>query len=269
MSRSRPLSIRRFMLRMYWLVQKAVVPLLKSSQWAYYEKVHRDALGSVWLDIGCGHNVFGNWMVKEQDDVIRRSRMIVGIDLDFPGLCRHAGIHNRCMADSTILPFRDESFDLVTANMVMEHVSEPAEILLEVRRVLKPGGRFIFHTPNKWGYPIMAARCLPEWLKKVMVKVLEGRSPEDVFPTLYKLNCAGDIYRSASSTGLEVNEIDSVCSGAATAILGPFAIFELLLLRLLQTEAFRKYRNSLVTVLIKPACLTEGRIRSEETAGYH
>ena len=45
------------------------------------------------------------------------------------------------------LPFEDNSFDLVWASEVMEHVGDTARWLSEVRRVLTPGGRLLVTTP--------------------------------------------------------------------------------------------------------------------------
>ena len=39
-----------------------------------------------------------------------------------------------------VLPFPDDSFDLVTCNDGMEHLHTPEHIILEIKRVLKPGG---------------------------------------------------------------------------------------------------------------------------------
>jgi SAM-dependent methyltransferase len=44
-------------------------------------------------------------------------------------------------------PFDGDSFDLVIANHVMEHVEDDGLALSEVRRVLKPGGYAILQTP--------------------------------------------------------------------------------------------------------------------------
>jgi SAM-dependent methyltransferase len=46
--------------------------------------------------------------------------------------------------------FADDSVDLVVSFETVEHLREPASFLKEVRRVLKPGGRFICSVPNLW-----------------------------------------------------------------------------------------------------------------------
>jgi ubiquinone/menaquinone biosynthesis C-methylase UbiE len=43
------------------------------------------------------------------------------------------------------LDFPDESFDTVTASLVFCSVTDPQRALAEVHRVLRPGGRFLFH----------------------------------------------------------------------------------------------------------------------------
>ncbi len=47
------------------------------------------------------------------------------------------------------LPFAAEFFDYVTLLAVIEHIDEPAALLGEIHRVLKPGGRLIFTTPRR------------------------------------------------------------------------------------------------------------------------
>lgn len=46
-------------------------------------------------------------------------------------------------ADVTALPYDDESFDVVTAGFGIRNVAEVGRGLEEVRRVLRPGGRFV------------------------------------------------------------------------------------------------------------------------------
>lgn len=46
------------------------------------------------------------------------------------------------------LPFADGSFDCVISFQVIEHIRRDADLVREVHRVLRPGGRFILTTPN-------------------------------------------------------------------------------------------------------------------------
>ncbi|MBC7539473.1 MAG: methyltransferase domain-containing protein, partial [Bacteriovorax sp.] len=45
------------------------------------------------------------------------------------------------------LPFDDNSFDVITCMDVIEHLENPQFVLSEMKRVLKPGGRYLFHIP--------------------------------------------------------------------------------------------------------------------------
>lgn len=50
------------------------------------------------------------------------------------------------------LPFRAQSFDVITAIELIEHLENPHSLFREVNRVLKPGGTFILTTPNLTHY---------------------------------------------------------------------------------------------------------------------
>ncbi|MEU6733007.1 class I SAM-dependent methyltransferase [Streptomyces physcomitrii] len=59
-------------------------------------------------------------------------------------------------ADAGVLPFADASFDLAcSAYGALPFVAEPVRVLREVRRVLRPGGRFVFSAthPVRWAFP--------------------------------------------------------------------------------------------------------------------
>jgi len=51
------------------------------------------------------------------------------------------------------LPFPSESFDLVSAIDLIEHLFDPDHFLSEVHRILRPNGSFVLSTPNLafWG----------------------------------------------------------------------------------------------------------------------
>lgn len=56
------------------------------------------------------------------------------------------------VADAETIPYEDESFDLVIGHAVLHHIPDVPAAMREVRRVLKPGGRFVFAgEPTKVG----------------------------------------------------------------------------------------------------------------------
>lgn len=58
----------------------------------------------------------------------------------------------RCDVNAELLPFPDESFDVVTMGCVLAHLSKPLTFLKEVHRVLAPGGTLILMSPNPQYY---------------------------------------------------------------------------------------------------------------------
>ena len=71
----------------------------------------------------------------------------LGEDVPF-GTSNAEGLRNE---DATRLTFADASFDLVMSFEVLEHIPDYLAALREVRRVLRPGGRFYFTAPfNPW-----------------------------------------------------------------------------------------------------------------------
>jgi len=105
------------------------------------------------------------------------------------------------------IPWPDASFDVVTADNVLEHLDDPTAVLREVARVLKPGGVFLAKTPNRLHYMPVIARCTPHSFH-AYVNRKRGRASVDTFPTRYKANTRGTIRRLAADVGLNVERID-------------------------------------------------------------
>lgn len=247
-------AVRKVLRRLYWRLERLVVPGLRSSQYAYFETVRACLREQAkWLDVGCGHHVFGDWMVKEQAEVVGRAGLVVGLEYDHSSLRRHPAIVNRVAADLRLPPLKHGSFDLITANMVVEHLENPVEALVEIRRLLKPGGLFVFHTPNLRNWMVwLSSRVSDSW-KRLLIRWLEDRGEEDVFPAYYKLNTSGRIKELASRAGFRLLELRQVNTSAASQMLGPLVIPELLLIRLLSPERLRDFRPDIVAVLENPA----------------
>jgi len=237
----------------YWALERRIVPGHTSSQYIYLREL-KEFLPSapIWLDLGCGHQLFAEWMTAEQLDMTRHSKQLVGIDLDHAGLVKHQGLRDKVEGSLESLPFLDGAFDLVTANMVVEHLPDPARILCEIRRVLKPGGLFIFHTPNYLNFKVFLASHTPRFIKRRLIRLLEDRREEDVFETCYQMNTPDRIRKLCSQTGFDLARLTLTDSSASTVLLGPIVIFELLLFKLNRLEALQNLRSNIIGVLRKP-----------------
>lgn len=238
----------------YWALERRIAPGLRYSQASYEDAIREEVhAGAAWLDVGCGHQVLPEWRREQERALVGRAGRAVGVDPHLPSLRGHATFTSLVCATISELPFEDGSFDLVTANMVVEHLDDPARQFAEVRRVLRPGGTFLFHTPNARSHPIRLAGLVPERLKPRLARLLEGRAEEDVFPTHYRANTVGELRALAERTGLEVAAIDPTASTAVFAPLLPVAVAELLWIRLLMTERLRDLRQTLIVRLRRPA----------------
>jgi len=86
------------------------------------------------LDIGCGRN---------------KLKGSIGLDQNaYEGVDIVANLEGP-------LPVRDADFDLVFANQVLEHVRDLTLLLMEIHRILKPGGQLLAHVPyfrSSWAH---------------------------------------------------------------------------------------------------------------------
>jgi len=99
------------------------------------------------LDIGCGPGTFIGTLPS--------SLHCVGTDLaqaqiDYANREYGSDTHSFLCVRAGAMPFDDASFDVVTLVELIEHLERPVieGLLVEARRVLRPGGRLLLTTPN-------------------------------------------------------------------------------------------------------------------------
>jgi ubiquinone/menaquinone biosynthesis C-methylase UbiE len=135
------------------------------------------------LEIGAGTGYFTLNML--QDGVVRDA---TATDIS-PGMldtlqanAARVGVGVRTVAcDAERLPFDDESFDLVLGHAVLHHLPHLDRAFGEFRRVLRPGGRFVFAgEPSRTGdriaaYPKRAAlRIAPLWRRLMRARPVDA-----------------------------------------------------------------------------------------------
>lgn len=127
--------------------------------------------------------------VKTIESVIPDSGMI--LDIGSGGVeyntknCRHITMDivrgtPTAWGDAQVLPFKNNTFDLVISTELIEHVRNPKKLLDEVHRVMKPNGKWLLSTPN---VATLANR---------FAMFFQGRFPPD--NTLHDKNDVGHIH---------------------------------------------------------------------------
>jgi SAM-dependent methyltransferase len=93
------------------------------------------------LDVGCGDGQVARLAANQG------SRFVVGVDPTWNQVAvaaeRGGGVHV-ARASAHRLPLTSNSFDAVVACLVFEHIEDVDDAIVEVARVLAPGGRFCF-----------------------------------------------------------------------------------------------------------------------------
>jgi SAM-dependent methyltransferase len=241
-------------MRFYRRARALITPALRYSQEAYEAAIDSTlTAGSDWLDLGCGHQILPPWRYESEVALARRARTVVGFDYDLDAMRKHRTITARVRGDISQLPFHAATFDFASANMVFEHLKDPANQLAELHRILRPGGVLVFHTPNEYGYGVVLGRAAPDWLKIKLAWWLQGREAEDVYPTYYRINSEAAIEQMAARAGFRVRDVQLVVSTPTLAPIPPLVVFELLWLRALMTKPLRSLRTNIVAVLEKPS----------------
>lgn len=118
-----------------------------SASWARFSDTHID--GRDVIDFGCGAGPLSLFLAAT-----RQPRSITGVDLYSRDIERAQAALGRIdpapampvrflLGDPERIPVDDASADTLLAFDCLEHVMEPAAILAEWRRVLRPGGRVV------------------------------------------------------------------------------------------------------------------------------
>lgn len=195
-------------------VEAQTVPIpLSGAQWAAKSEAYASLVSehlsanTVWLDAGCGSRLLESDMDPIEDWLASHCKSIVGMDFS---VTSHRNIKTLVHGSLYNLPFADNSLDLITCRMVVEHLDRPRYAFAECARCLRPGGAVIVITPNLGNYAIfgnaVATKVLPDKLRRRIVHATDARADEDIFPVRYKANTMARLTRSLNAGGLQVHK---------------------------------------------------------------
>ena len=105
--------------------------------------------GDEWvLDIGCASGSYYDPLLETHPDI-----KYFGMDLSMGMISKHPAKSYIGQGDVESVPFPDETFDVVMANHMLYHAINIDQAIIELKRVLKPGGVLITATNSTQSMP--------------------------------------------------------------------------------------------------------------------
>ncbi len=202
--------------------KKRIFSPLKHSIYPYFDIIKN---AEKVLDIGCGKGLF-------LDVLKAQGKKTYGLEPDTNAvkILKQKG-HHAIQGNISASTYDDNYFDLITMFQVFEHIEDPASLLKEVYRILKPGGSFILETPNS---DSNLAANKNFWRALEFPRHLILHSPKSIKELLTKTGFQSDIFVRVSPTDIKETfflkkEIKSVRSKSLySKLLLPYIIFQYL-----------------------------------------
>lgn len=134
-------------------------------QEAYLFYKHLNLLHSPILDFGCGDGFFAELVFGEK-------KIDVGLDLKNSRApeAEAKGIYKKiAYYDGIVIPYKENYFNSIVSNCVLEHLPYLQKNIQEIYRVLKPGGYFITTVmADKWEQTQLGAKLLGNTYRNYM-----------------------------------------------------------------------------------------------------
>lgn len=125
----------------------------KSTQ-CYFERWLSDSEPCKILDAGCGFGNFVNYALRVGHEVVGIDFSTLAVNIAKQNLENNKG--SILSADVRVLPFKDEKFDMILSDGVIEHFKESELAIEESWRVLRKRGILLIHVPHRHSIFVVA-----------------------------------------------------------------------------------------------------------------
>ncbi len=159
----------------------------------------------VILEAGCGTECWISHKIRQEVTDMR----VIGIDVDADN-ASNPHIDEFHLASVDNIPLPDNSVDIVIAAWVLEHFDKPDQALSEIRRVLKPGGHFLFWTPNIYNPAMLMSALADHEIHRAVVRALFRKADWDNCKTYYRMNSIRALSRLASHNGFRIEKLNLI-----------------------------------------------------------
>lgn len=132
----------------------------------------------------------------------------VGADID-PVVLENTELDRGFLIRDGRIPIEDGYFDVAFSDFVLEHVERPQEFLAEIHRLLKPGGKYYFRTPNRYHYVTAISALTPHAFHQRVANPSRGMAQDahEPWPTFYRMNSRAQLTRLAREAGFADTEL--------------------------------------------------------------
>lgn len=101
--------------------------------------------GKTILDVGCGSGKTGEYLKKE------KKAIVVGVDISRPAIEQAKKVLDEAYCldiEKEAFPFAENRFDIIICGDVLEHLIDPLEMLLKLKKYMKSDGYILLSIPN-------------------------------------------------------------------------------------------------------------------------
>jgi len=131
-------------------------------------------------------------------------KLNIGVDIS-KEIYKNEIVDKKVLGDLYRLPFREETFDLIYADYVLEHIGLINDFAKEIKRVLKKDGFFIFRTPNLYHYIPLMAKAMSRISSSTLSNFRKRyQSKNESLPLFYKMNTAVELKKLFQRKGFSI-----------------------------------------------------------------